>query len=220
MDLRHGYDVSLKELSESILQMGTLAASAVQRAVSAFETADAELASQVIQGDETIDQLEKSVEHQCLVLLLRQQPVASDLRKVSCAMKMITDIERIGDAAEDIAELSRHMNNQHPIPLMDTIQTMASCVNDMFQQVIEAYVKGDVESARQVIEKDDEADALFCEVRQQVIDTIVKQPQQADAAMNCFMVAKYLERVGDHAVNIGEWVEFSKTGVHKNSKIV
>ena len=106
MDLRHGYDVSLKELSESILQMGTLAASAVQRAVSAFETADAELASQVIQGDETIDQLEKSVEHQCLVLLLRQQPVASDLRKVSCAMKMITDIERIGDAAEDIAELS------------------------------------------------------------------------------------------------------------------
>lgn len=220
MEMRHEYNVSLQELSESILQMSSLAASAIQKAITAFLDADQALASQVIQGDETIDQLEKSIEHQCLILLLRQQPVASDLRKVSCAMKMITDIERIGDAAEDIAELSRHMQGSRPQDLLDTIQKMAVCVKDMFQQVIEAYVKGDLESAKQVIQKDDIADQLFCEIRKQVVKQIVQHPEQADCAMNCFMAAKYLERVGDHAVNIGEWVEFSKTGVHKNSKIV
>lgn len=220
MEMRHQYNVSLQELSKSILQMSSLAASAIQKAVSAFLNADEELAAQVIQGDETIDQLEKSIEHQCLVLLLRQQPVASDLRKVSCAMKMITDIERIGDAAEDIAELSRHMKGNRPEDLMDTIQKMSVCVKDMFEQVIEAYVNSDLESAKQVIAKDDIADQLFCDIRKQVVKEIVAQPEQADSAMNCFMAAKYLERVGDHAVNIGEWVEFSKTGVHKNSKIV
>lgn len=220
MEMRHQYNVSLQELSKSILQMSSLAASAIQKAVSAFLNADEKLAAQVIQGDETIDQLEKSIEHQCLVLLLRQQPVASDLRKVSCAMKMITDIERIGDAAEDIAELSRHMKGNRPEDLMDTIQKMSVCVKDMFEQVIEAYVNSDLESAKQVIAKDDIADQLFCDIRKQVVKEIVAQPEQADSAMNCFMAAKYLERVGDHAVNIGEWVEFSKTGVHKNSKIV
>ena len=207
MEMRHQYNVSLQELSKSILQMSSLAASAIQKAVSAFLNADEKLAAQVIQGDETIDQLEKSIEHQCLVLLLRQQPVASDLRKVSCAMKMITDIERIGDAAEDIAELSRHMKGNRPEDLMDTIQKMSVCVKDMFEQVIEAYVNSDLESAKQVIAKDDIADQLFCDIRKQVVKEIVAQPEQADSAMNCFMAAKYLERVGDHAVNIGEWVE-------------
>lgn len=220
MDIRQGYDASLRELSDNILQMGTLASSAIQRAISAFCIADEQLAAQVIEGDETIDQLEKTIEHQCLVLLLRQQPVASDLRKVSCAMKMITDIERIGDAAEDIAELSRHMGDCHPPELMDSIQQMAVCVNDMFQKAIQAYIEGDLESAQKIIEQDDQADDLFCQIRAKVVNIIVQNPQQADAAMNCFMVAKYLERVGDHAVNIGEWVEFVKTGVHKNSKIV
>ncbi len=220
MEMRHEYNVSLQELSKSILQMSSLAASAVQKAVSAFLNGDEPLATQVIQGDETIDQLEKSIEHQCLVLLLRQQPVASDLRKVSCAMKMITDIERIGDAAEDIAELSRHMKGSQPEDLMETIQKMAVCVKDMFEQSIEAYISGNLQAAKQVIEQDDVADRLFCEIRKQVVQEIVCQPEQADSAMNCFMAAKYLERIGDHAVNIGEWVEFSKTGVHKNSKIV
>lgn len=122
MEMRHGYNVSLQELSENILKMSSLAATAIQKAVSAFLNADGALAAQVIQGDETIDQLEKTIEHQCLILLLRQQPVASDLRKVSCAMKMITDIEHIGDAAEDIAELSRHMQGIRPQDLLDTIQ--------------------------------------------------------------------------------------------------
>lgn len=220
MELRHGYDASLKELSDSILQMSSLASSAMQKAITAFETADEQLAQQVIAGDENIDQMEKSIEHQCWILLLRQQPVASDLRSINCAMKMITDIERIGDAAEDIAELSRHMGGSHPEELMNTIQTMAGCVKGMFEDAIEAYVKGDLEAAKAVIERDDEADELFCVVRKLAIQQIVAHNDQADAAMNCFMAAKYLERVGDHAVNIAEWVEFSKTGVHKNSKIV
>ena len=205
MKIRVEYDAQLTALTENLIHMGALAAEGIQQAVLALQQGNKELAKQVIAGDREIDALEKNIEHACLNLILRQQPVAGDLRVVSSALKVVTDLERIGDHASDLLD-----------PLLD----LAGCVRTMVESAIDSYVKGDLELARAVMKQDDEADALFCRAREAVVRKIAAQPDGGELALDHFMAAKYLERVGDHAVNICEWVEFSKTGIHKDSKIV
>ena len=151
MKTRVEYDAQLTALTENLIHMGALAAEGIQQAVLALQQGNKELAKQVIAGDREIDALEKNIEHACLNLILRQQPVASDLRRVSCALKMITDIERVGDAASDIAELSCHMPGGATDDLLDPLLDLAGCVRTMVESAIDSYVKGDLELARAVM---------------------------------------------------------------------
>lgn len=221
MKTRTGYDEQLEKLSEQLVRMGGMAAGAVEDAVRALREHDMELAARVQGGDEEIDRMERSIEHDCLSLLLRQQPVAADLRKVSCAIKMITDIERIGDAAGDMAEIMQHIAQNAGLPQVQrSILTMADTACGMVEGAIRAYVQEDLELAAATIAQDDVVDAEFLQVKSTIATALCGQACEAGAALDQLMIAKYLERVGDHAVNICEWVQFYKTGVHKREKIV
>lgn len=219
MSARLSFDESLAQLSNNLIRMGAMATDAVSRAISAIETGDEKLAQEVINGDSEVDNMEKEIEQQCLMLLLRQQPVARDLRKVSTAIKMITDIERVGDAASDIAEISLHLP-QGIHPRFSDIQRMAAEARDMVADAIKAYVDESSSQADEVIARDDIVDNYFNEIKRELAKFIAEDPQQIDMAMDYLMIIKYLERLGDHAVNISEWVKFYKTGKHKDTQIV
>ena len=184
--VRKMYDAELLQLDTMLARMGHAAGGAIESAMTALRTGDTELARSVIARDSEIDSAEHEIEHRCLTLFLRQQPVAGDLRKVSTALKMVTDIERIADQASAIA----------------------------------AYVQVDLSTAAQVIARDDDCDAMFSRISKEIAAYIAAHPSDAETALDLFMIDKYLERLGDHAVNIAEWVEFLKTGVHKSRKIV
>ena len=203
-------------------RMGHAAGGAIESALTALKTGDIELARSVISRDSEIDAVEHEVEHRCLTLFLRQQPVASDLRKVSTALKMVTDIERIADQASDIAEiiLHLHVDTATAVGVMEDIYRMGDLVLKMVKQAIGAYVQVDLASAAEVIARDDVADASFNRISGEIAHYIAEHPNEAETALDLFMITKYLERLGDHAVNVAEWVEFLKTGVHKSRKIV
>lgn len=164
--------------------------------------------------DGEIDQKERSIESLCLKLLLQQQPVARDLRQISAALKMITDMERIGDQADDISEIIPFLNGRTGGEC-EYIAEMARAAIHMVTESIDAYVRRDIVLAHAVIEYDDIVDDLFNKVKQSLIDMIAKNPQDGEFAIDLLMIAKYFERIGDHATNIAEWVEFSVTGMHK-----
>ena len=210
--MRNKFDMQLDAMNQQLIQMGELCVKAIANATRALAEGDPESAEIVIGEDQEIDQMEKNIEHACLKLLLEQQPVASDLRQISAALKMITDMERIGDQAADIAEIiiSAKMTEAKDIK---KIQEMASATSRMVRKSIEAFVNKDLEMARKVIEDDDVVDHLFDEVRDELITFIAKSANQGDVAIDLVMITKYLERIGDHATNIAEWVEFSITGV-------
>lgn len=219
---RKEFDASLLELDSMLARMGHAAGAAIQNAMTALKTGDAELARSVIARDSEIDTVEREIEHRCLTLFLRQQPVAGDLRKVSTALKIVTDIERIADQASDIAEIVLHLPADRS-PWADTmtdLYRMGDGVLGMVKQAVAAYVQVDLSAAAQVIARDDDADAMFGKISADLAHTIARSPDEAGAALDLFMVAKYLERLGDHAVNVAEWVEFLKTGVHKSRRIV
>ena len=195
--VRKMYDAELLQLDTMLARMGHAAGGAIESAMTALRSGDTELARSVIARDSEIDSAEHEIEHRCLTLFLRQQPVAGDLRKVSTALKMVTDIERIADQASDIAEITLHL-----------------------QDAIAAYVQVDLSTAAQVIARDDDCDAMFSRISKEIAAYIAAHPSDAETALDLFMIDKYLERLGDHAVNIAEWVEFLKTGVHKSRKIV
>ena len=159
--------------------------------------------------------MERTIETICMKLLLRQQPVARDLRQISAAMKMITDMERIGDQAEDIVEIVPYMN-AHPDEKYPKIREMAKAAQSMVTEAVDAYVKQDLELARKVMAHDDVVDNYFTQVKNGIIDIIAAEPSQGEYALDLLMIAKYFERIGDHCTNIAEWVEFSVTGVHKD----
>ena len=183
-------------------------------------TNDGALAQSVIAGDRNIDDMERSIEHQCLTLLLRQQPVAGDLRKISTAIKMITDIERIGDAAADIAEITTHIK-EHGIPAsLSDIADMAEAAQKMVDDSIQSYVREDLVLAADVIARDDVVDDYFNKIKKDLAAYIAVNEEHVDCAIDYLMIAKYLERLGDHAVNICEWVQFYKTGMHKSERIL
>ena len=216
------YDEELLQLDTMLARMGHSAGGAIESALTALRTGDIELARSVIARDSEIDATEHEVEHRCLTLFLRQQPVASDLRKVSTALKMVTDIERIADQASDIAEiiLHLHVDTASTVGVMEDIYRMGDLVLRMVKQAIGAYVQVDLASAAEVIAKDDVADASFNRISGEIAHYIADHPNDAQTALDLFMITKYLERLGDHAVNVAEWVEFLKTGVHKSRKIV
>ena len=217
MKLRYNYDADLEALSAALIRMGELATDAIDRALRSLASGDEALAREVIAADADVDHAERDIEHRCMTLLMRQQPVAGDLRKVSTAIKMITDIERVGDAAADIAEIGLHLKNREALAALPDIARMGAAAQKMVEDAIQAYVEGDLALAAEVIARDDEVDAGFNAVKAGIAALVARD---ADAAADCLMIAKYLERLGDHAVNICEWVQFYMTGVHKNEKIL
>ncbi|MFR1807872.1 MAG: phosphate signaling complex protein PhoU [Pygmaiobacter massiliensis] len=213
MAARFSFDAELSALSASLLRMSSLATEAIASAITAFEQHDTTRAEAVIKGDARLNELEREIEHQCMTLLLRQQPVARDLRIISTAMKMITDIERIGDAAADIAEISRHIVRDIPAVLPD-IRAMAEEAQSMVCDAVEAFTLADVAAAKKIIARDDIVDDAFNNIKKRLVSVLTEDSSMADTAIDYLMVIKYLERLGDHAVNVCEWTEYYKTGVH------
>ncbi len=217
--MRNKFDMQLDLLNEQLTHMGELCEVAINRGTEALKKGDLKQAAEVIRADEEIDQMEKDIEGLCLKLLLQQQPVARDLRQISAALKMITDMERIGDQASDIAEIIIS-ENKSEVTDIQTIGQMSESVAKMVRDSVNAYVEKDLELSRQVMEADDAVDRLFEENKQELINFISdNKGVQGKKAIDLIMVAKYLERIGDHATNIAEWVEFSITGIHKDSQV-
>lgn len=212
--MRDNYDKQLKKLNGAMIEMGAMIERVIEMAITALTTQNIELAKRVIASDDEIDQQEKEIENLCMKLLLTQQPVASDMRQISSALKMVTDMERIGDHAADISELTLSMAGTPYIKNLEHIQTMAKETMVMLVESIEAYVDLDLNKAKHVILHDDIVDNLFATVKQELIKLICENVANGEQAADLLMVAKYLERVGDHATNIAEWVIFYITGNH------
>ena len=215
--MRNRFDRQLLELNNELIQMGGLIEQAIEMGISALIKQDVEKAKQAMEFDEEVDHQEREIESLCMKLLLQQQPVARDLRLISAALKMITDMERIGDHAADISEMtilmsgSEYEGNQISI---DLIKDMAKETTDMVIKSVDAFVKKDLELAHWVIRRDDVVDDLFAAYRRQMIDKINENVKNGEQATDMLMVAKYFERIGDHATNIAEWVIYSITGEH------
>lgn len=220
MSVRVTYELELEKLNQDLKEMAHMVENAIEQTFVAFEDQNHEKAEEIIKGDRTINDMERAVESRCLSLILRQQPVACDLRQVSTALKVVTDLERIGDHASDIAELILRIKVEHAYHIVKHLPTMAAAAQKMVHDAIEAFIAQDLEAAMEIIKRDDEVDALFNQVKTDVIDLLKTSPNQADQGIDLLMVAKYLERIGDHAVNVCEWTQFSKTGALKNVRIM
>ena len=207
--MRKRFDEQLKELGKEMQMMGMMVEESIQKAIEALLKQDEELAKAVMEGDALVDQKQKEIENICFTLLMQQQPVASDLRTISAALKMVTDMERIGDHAADISEMTVHLAHAPYIKNLDHIRQMASETMWMLIQSIEAYVEKDVKKANDVIMHDDIVDRLFAETKEELIELIHKDKNNGEQATDLLMVAKYFERIGDHATNLAEWVIFS-----------
>lgn len=217
--MRNRFDQQLELLNKQLIHMGGLCEEAIGKATTALKEGSMEQAEKVRIADEEIDQAETDIERLCLRLLLQQQPVARDLRQISAALKMITDMERIGDQASDIAEIiiTEDKSEAQDIPM---IIKMSEAASKMVRDSVNAYVEKDLDLARKVMENDDVVDELFEEVKTTLINFIAENKGlQGVEAIDLIMVAKYLERIADHATNIAEWVEFSITGIHKSSVV-
>ena len=212
--MRSKFDQQLALLNEELTQMGETCAKAIGLAAQALENQDAATAAPVAELEEQTNEQERSIEALCLKLLLQQQPVARDLRQISAALKMITDMERIGDQAEDIAEIISFLHG-HQAEDNDLLREMAKATIRMVTESVDAYVKCDTMLAEQVIAEDDTVDGYFTQVKERLIGKIAQDPADGEYALDLLMIAKYFERIGDHATNIAEWVIFSVTGVHK-----
>jgi len=206
------FDEQLTQLNDMLLEMGAMVEKTITMASQALIAQDTALAKKVIDGEDDVDRKEKDIEALCLKLLLQQQPVAKDLRLISAALKMITDMERIGDQAADISELVIMMNGAPYIKKLEHIPQMATATVKMVTDSIDAYVRKDLELAQSVVEYDDVVDDLFDKVKFDLIELIRAGTSNSEQAIDLLMVAKYFERIGDHACNIAQWVVFSITG--------
>ena len=212
--MRNRFDRQLQLLDEQLIHMGKLCEVAIANATRALQECNVEQAKAVMEADEEIDQMEKDIERLCLKLLLQQQPVARDLRQISAALKMITDMERIGDQAADIAEIL--ISGQiKEMSAHGYLVDMASQTSEMVKKSIQAFVEKDLDMTRKVIVADNDVDQLFDQIKEALITFLAKEQSKGGEALDMLMIAKYLERIGDHATNIAEWVEFSITGVHR-----
>lgn len=178
------------------------------------------MAQSVVENDKQIDDLERDIETQCLRLLLRQQPVAKDLRAVSAALKIVTDMERIGDHAVGIADILVRFGEHPPTQSIEHIPLMAHIASSMVKDSVNAFVHSDMKLSREIIERDDEVDQLFHTIQQEIVTILVQNPSNADEAIDLLMIAKYIERIADHAENIAEWVIFFVTGSLKDQQIL
>ena len=214
--MRNRFDRQLSTLNDELIEMGSMIEKSIETAIKALVNQDVDLARHAIEADEEIDRQERIIEDLCLKLLLQQQPVAKDLRMISSALKMITDMERIGDHASDISEITIALADQPYIKKLEHIQQMAKETMIMLVGSIEAFVDKDLEKANEVIKRDDVVDDLFDKVKKELIQMIHENADKGEQAADLLMVAKYMERIGDHATNISEWVIFSITGEHKS----
>lgn len=207
--MRNKFNKQLTELNDEMIHMGTMIEHSIASAVDALVNRNEALARTIMEGDEDIDRAQKRIENICFNLLVQQQPVAKDLRTITAAMKMVTDMERIGDHAADISEITIFMAQQDFHADFSHIHKMAEETVIMLNWSIEAYVERNQKKAQKVIDHDDVVDNLFDEVKKDIIDLILKDPEDGEEATDLLMVAKYFERIGDHATNIAEWVIYS-----------
>ena len=216
--MRSRFDEQLATLNKELIEMGALCEEAIADAAKALTTADEKTAAKVEPLEAEINQKERDIESLCLKMLLQQQPVARDLRQISAALKMITDLERIGDQASDIAEIITFIDKKAGVDC-EPICLMAEATIRMVTESIDAFIKRDVGIAQQAIAHDDTVDDYFLKVKRSLINMITQRPADGEHALDLLMIAKYFERIGDHAVNIAEWVIFSVTGVHKGQTV-
>ena len=213
--MRNRFDEQLDLLNSHLLEMGALIERSIQNATHALIEQDVAAAKEAITSDRDIDQNEREIESLCIKLLLQQQPVAKDLRLISAAHKMITDMERIGDQAADISDIVIYIANQPYIKELVHLPQMGKKAIQMVRGSLDAYVNKDLALAQSVMAMDDEIDELFTVVKAELIEQIHHDPDTGEQAMDLLMIAKYYERIGDHAQNIAEWVEYALTGRHK-----
>ena len=223
--MRTVFDNQLAALNQELIAMGSQCEKVLSLAAKALTTGDKELAKTVIPAGKEIDHMERDIERLCLKLLLTQQPIAADLRFISAALKMITDMERIGDQAEDIAEIQAEdiaeiisFLNGTSCPEDSIVLSMAQAVIQMVTESVDAFVNRDLELAQKTIDHDDVVDNYFTQAKKALIALVAKQPDNGEYALDLLMIAKYFERIGDHATNIAEWVVFSVTGTHPNAE--
>lgn len=205
-------DLELETLQKYIIEMGALCEGAITNATKAVLTKDVEAADLCIKTELKTNQKERDIEDLCLKILLRQQPVATDLRIISSALKMITDLERIADQSRDISEISKQIDFTLPL---DSIEKMANGAMKMVTSCIDCYVNSDLDGCKKVFDYDDKVDKFFYKIRDEIVTVVSSDPSKTLEGMYILMIAKYFERIGDHATNIAEWVEFSITGKHK-----
>ena len=218
--IRNRFDKDIEELNSNLLKLGVLIEQAIADSVDALIKQDRHLAESVVAGDKEINRLTRLVESESLKILLRQQPLAGDLRLISTALKMVTDMERIGDQAQDISSIVLHLCEEEYRTKLVVIPLMAVNVRQMVKFCIDSFIRKDTDLAKKVIGMDDEVDAQFVKVKDNMIKLIREQPDYADQAIYLMMVAKYLEKIGDHAENIAEWVIFCKTGERKDTQLL
>ena len=219
MRMREQFEEQLEQLHREVTEMGNLCEQAIALATKALFGGNDQLAKEVFRRDASIDRKEREIEDLCMRLFLHQQPMARDLRTVSAALKMVSDMERIGDQAADVAELSRYIGDQ-TLQSKVSLGEMAEATKAMVIASVVAFVKGDEELVKKVIQADDKVDGLFEQVKEEIMNLIYQRDIDAKASLDLLMAAKYFERIGDHAVNIAEWVEYSITGVHTNNEHV
>ena len=212
--MRNRFDRQLKQLNDELIEMGSMIEKSIEKSVVALVTQNVEKAKDVIAFDAEIDRQEREIESLCMKLLLQQQPVARDLRLISSALKMITDMERIGDQSADIAELALMMADKPYIKDLKHISQMGQETMVMVVSSVDAFVEKDLGKAKEVLAHDDLVDDLFDEVKKELIELIHQNMENGEQATDLLMIAKYFERIGDHATNIAEWVIYSITGEH------
>ena len=211
--MRNRFDEQLFELNRELIEMGSMCEEAIAQVAKALTMGDVKLAKKIKEDASGIDQMERNIERRCMRLLLHQQPVARDLRQISAALKMITDMERIGDMAEDIAEIVVFLNG-HTMESMKMVLDMALETSKMVTASVEAFVKKDIILAEAVLAQDDIVDDYFSKIKSAIISLISENANDGEFALDILMISKYFERIGDHATNIAEWVIYSVTGSH------
>jgi len=217
--MRTYFDDQLNQLNREMIQMGSMIEQAIERVCDVLRTHDIEAAKAIVRGDSEIDRKERDIEALCLRLILMQQPVASDLRMVSSALKMITDMERIGDQASDIAEIVSMPIEGEIVEKPAHLLTMGESAAQMVHKAVDAYVSRDVLLAQEVIESDDIVDDLFVQVKEEIQEQIRTSDDPGMQLLDTLMIAKYFERIADHAVNIAEWVEYAVSGIYKGETL-
>lgn len=213
MSIRFRYEQEIKEISNELIEMQRKIERVIDASIIALVNKDKELAKVTADNDVEINQMERDIEQHCLKVLLMEHPVAGDFREITAALKMITDLERIGDQARDICEIVIQLGDEYVAKIED-IPKMANIVSDMVKDSVYSYVNEDITVATSLDKHDDAVDSIFCKIKQELIELIQKDTSKTEQALYFLMIAKYLERIADHAVNIGEWVEYALTGKH------
>ena len=218
--LRSNFEKDLNKLHVDLDKMCHLVILSIENCITAFKSGDRDLCRDILAGDKVINDMERTIEARCLSLILKQQPIASDLRNVSTALKVVTDLERIGDQGADIAEILLETDVKSPYKMVEHIPNMAILARDMVKGAIEAFHEHDLKKTKEIKKMEDKMDGLFEEVKVELVQIVKEAADNIDIVINFLMIAKYFERIGDHAVNICEWVEFNQTGTVDNYRLI